>query len=167
MKKFFLILMISTPSWAATPAEVVDFAIRQSTMAIPLQTVTGDNPFTIVYSTVPTPAQRRTAEAIARTANVSDAALSAFDATLSSLGTDTVFANSRPAQQLVAGVAMVLLDEINLLRQRDADRAAAVAAATTLADLKTRWAAISTLSQRTPSQARAAVKNKIDAGGAN
>lgn len=64
-------------------------------------------------------------------------------------------------------VALVLLDEINVLRQRDRDRATDVAAAASLADLKIRWAARSGLPDRTATQARAAIENKIDSGGSD
>jgi hypothetical protein len=64
-------------------------------------------------------------------------------------------------------IALVLLDEINTLRQRDRDRSADVAASTSLADLKTRWAARSALNDRNLTQAKQALKDKIDAGSAD
>lgn len=66
--------------------------------------------------------------------------------------------------KFIRAVLLTILDEINLLRQRDRDRSADVAAATSLADLKTRWAARSALSDRTPAQARTSVTNKINSG---
>jgi hypothetical protein len=45
---------------------------------------------------------------------------------------------------------------LNILRTRDRDRSVDVAAATSLADLKTRWAAQSALNDRTLAQAKAA-----------
>src|SRR5688572_6634246 len=71
------------------------------------------------------------------------------------------------AAKLVRGILLVALDEINLLRQRDRDRSVDVAAATSLADLKTRWAARASLADRTGAQLKNAVENKIDAGSAD
>lgn len=76
-------------------------------------------------------------------------------------------ASSLPYSKLVRAVLLVVLDEINLLRQRDVDRSADVAAATSLADLKTRWAARSALSDRTGAQLKTTVANKINAGTAD
>lgn len=68
---------------------------------------------------------------------------------------------------LLRAIVLVLLDELNTLRQRDRDRAADVAAATSLADLKTRWAARPSLADRTAAQARAAVAAKLSDGSAD
>jgi len=65
---------------------------------------------------------------------------------------------------LIRAVAALLVDELNVLRQQFRDQAAAVAAATSLADLKTRWAALSATPDRTLAQARTAIANKINAG---
>ena len=58
----------------------------------------------------------------------------------------------------------LILDELNDLRKRDRDRAEDVAAAATLAALKTAWAARSTLADRTLAQAKTAFDSKIDGG---
>lgn len=55
-------------------------------------------------------------------------------------------------------------DEINLLRERDRDRSVDVAAATNLADLKTRWAARAALNDRTWAQLKTVLENKMDSG---
>ena|ERR1043166_797591 len=68
---------------------------------------------------------------------------------------------------LERGAALVIMDELNVLRQRDVDRSADVAAATSLADLKTRWAARSAFPQRTATQIKTAIQNKINAGDAD
>lgn len=65
------------------------------------------------------------------------------------------------------GAALVTMDELNILRQRDVDRSADVAASTSLADLKSRWAARSALPQRAGSQIKTAIQNKINAGDAD
>jgi hypothetical protein len=79
-------------------------------------------------------------------------------------------ATSDPAasSKLARAVVLVTLDEINLLRDFDAQLKAAVAAATSLANLQTRVAAISTnLTARTKAQLLSAIQSKIDAGDAD
>jgi hypothetical protein len=69
--------------------------------------------------------------------------------------------------KLLRSVLLVAVDEINLLRGRCRDQDAAVAAATSLADLKTRWAAVASadpLPDRTVQQAYNAVKAKVNSG---
>ncbi len=63
-------------------------------------------------------------------------------------------------------VASVLIDELNILRLWITDFKAAVAAATSLADLKTRVAAITpaSLPARTLAQAKTAIAAAIDSG---
>lgn len=63
------------------------------------------------------------------------------------------------------GLAKIMIDEINALRQRDVDRSTDVAAATNLSDLKTRWAARSALNDRTLAQAKTAYKALMDGSG--
>lgn len=60
--------------------------------------------------------------------------------------------------------ADIVKEEINILRQRDRDRSTDVAAAISLADLKARWALRSSLTDRTLSQLKTAIKNRIDDG---
>lgn len=81
---------------------------------------------------------------------------------------DSLFLSDAAANsKVLRSILLVVLDEINLLRQRDLDRSADVAAATSLADLKTRWAAEPSLTDRTVQQGRTAIQNKIDAGAAD
>lgn len=61
-------------------------------------------------------------------------------------------------------LADILKDEINILRKRDRDRSTDVAAATSLADLKTRWAARASLDDRTLSQLKTAIQDRVDSG---
>jgi hypothetical protein len=61
-------------------------------------------------------------------------------------------------------IAKLIIDEINDLRQWLVSFKAAVAAATTLADLKTRVAALPNMPDRTMSQAKSAYKALIDSG---
>lgn len=60
------------------------------------------------------------------------------------------------------GLVSLLIDEINVLRQRDRDRSADIAASTSLANLQTRWAARSALNDRTLAQAKTAYKTLMD-----
>ncbi len=64
--------------------------------------------------------------------------------------------------RILRAIVTLVVDEINILRTRDRDRSVDVAAATTLADLKTRWAARSSLANRTYAQAKTAIQNAID-----
>lgn len=74
-------------------------------------------------------------------------------------------------------IMLVLLDEINVtrgevnvLRKRDRDRTADIAASSSLADLKTRWAArpsLSDIPDRTVDQAKTAFQNKMNSGAAD
>lgn len=68
---------------------------------------------------------------------------------------------------LQRAVELVTRDEINILRQRDLDRASDVEEATSLTDLKTRWAARAPLEQRSVSQIKTAIQNKINSGDAD
>lgn len=63
---------------------------------------------------------------------------------------------------LLRAVADIVKDEINLLRERDRDRSVDVAAATTLTNLKTLWAARASLTDRTLAQIKTAIKARID-----
>jgi hypothetical protein len=71
-----------------------------------------------------------------------------------------------PADVLRA-VLLVIIDELNLHALKINSILDAVDAATSLADLKTRIGAITDYPQRTAAQAKQAVKDKIDTGGAD
>ena len=64
--------------------------------------------------------------------------------------------------RLMRTIVKLVVDEINTLRKRDRDRSVDVAAATSLADLKTRWAAESSLADRTYAQAKTAIEVLVD-----
>jgi hypothetical protein len=66
------------------------------------------------------------------------------------------------AGQRDRGIVLVSMDEVNALRDWVTQFKAATAAAATLADLKTRVAALPNLPQRTAAQAKAAIKARID-----
>lgn len=69
--------------------------------------------------------------------------------------------------RLMRAVVLTVLDEVNLLRAWVTAFKAAVAASTNLANLQTRVAALDNLPQRTASQVRTAIGNKITAGDAD
>jgi hypothetical protein len=64
-------------------------------------------------------------------------------------------------------ILLSVIDAFNVLRQRDTDRSQDVALATSLADLKVRWAARSSFSDITVQQAKNAVLAKINSGDAD
>ena len=66
-------------------------------------------------------------------------------------------------ERRMKAVVLVLVDEINLLRGWIAGFKAAVAASTSLADLKTRVAATAAMPDRTGAQAKTAIANKVAA----
>lgn len=86
---------------------------------------------------------------------------------LRSMAIDELNLGTQPLIKVARSVISLLVDELNLLRQRDNDRATDVAAALSLADLKVRWAARATLPDRTMAQAKNALQNKINAGTAD
>lgn len=95
----------------------------------------------------------------------SDAAQLAADNLAARASADDAIDNTKSAElKLLRGAAAVPVDEINTLRQWTVNFKAATAAATNLANLQTRVAALPTLNDRTLSQAVTAIKNKIDAG---
>jgi hypothetical protein len=65
------------------------------------------------------------------------------------------------AERITKGLALTILDALNRLSARIREGDAAVAAATSLADLKTRTAALSAVPDRTAEQLKAAVKAKV------
>jgi len=69
--------------------------------------------------------------------------------------------------EILRAVLLVIIDELNLHALKINSILDAVDAATSLADLKTRIAAITDYPQRTPAQAKQAVKDKITGGGAD
>jgi hypothetical protein len=64
------------------------------------------------------------------------------------------------AQRITKGLALTLLDEVNLLRDWITSFKAATAAATSLANLQTRVAALANVPERTAAQLKTAVYNK-------
>lgn len=77
---------------------------------------------------------------------------------------DEVMADMEALAQAARALALITMDEINLLRQWVADFKGQVAAASSLADLKTRVAALPNTPDRTTTQLKQAIRNRIDAG---
>lgn len=69
--------------------------------------------------------------------------------------------------KILRAVVILTVDELNILRQWVMSFKAAVAAATSLADLKTRVAALPNLNDRTNAQARNAIEDHVDNGNAD
>lgn len=111
--------------------------------------------------------QRTDAQAAVDAFDWSDPAQVSYENLQSRTQAVTLLSDPQPSPKVLRAVLLLTLDEINLLRQRDADRAADVAAATSLANLQTRWAARAALAQRTAAQLRTAITNKLNAGDAD
>ena len=76
----------------------------------------------------------------------------------------------QPLAKVLRAAKLVDLDEANRVRKRFRDQDAAVAAATSLADLKSRWATIAAaqpMSAVDIADVKTAIRNKIDAGDAD
>jgi hypothetical protein len=80
------------------------------------------------------------------------------------LALDAVSQELRREYMIDRAIAMVVIDEINSIRQWIMDFKAATAAAASLADFKTKVAALNDMPQRTGAQARAAINNKLSSG---
>lgn len=114
-----------------------------------------------------TPSQLAAAQAVIDTFDRSDSAQTAWENLQQRSAADALLSDPQATLKALRAALLGLVDQINILRERDNDRAADVAAATSLADLKTRWAARSAFSDITPAQAKAFVQNKIDSGSAD
>jgi hypothetical protein len=75
--------------------------------------------------------------------------------------------DTSPNAKCIRGALLLIMDELNILRQRDRDRAIDMAAGTSLANVQTRWAARSTLADRTASQIKTGVQTKVTDGTAD
>lgn len=105
-------------------------------------------------------------------------AIAAIDATNATTAANAVLPANRTSAKGISdstafegiqwrAIALVTLDELNNLRQWLASFKTEVAAATTLADLKTRVGTLPAMPDRTITQVKTAYKNKIDAGTAD
>ena len=135
---------------------------------VPVDTVTGDGPGVVVtYQAWATEAQRAAGAAVVAAFDWSQAAHDLWLRDRRRLAASALLDALGGESALVRAVVLVLVDDVNDLRQWVTSFKAAVAAATTLADLKTRVAALANTPDRTAAQARAAVANRITGGGAD
>lgn len=91
-----------------------------------------------------------------------DAAQAAWEASAAKAAASDGYDGTGAEYRLVRAVAKLAVDEINALRQWVTAFKAAVAAASSLADLKTRVAALPNVPDRTYAQARTAVQNLVN-----
>lgn len=94
-----------------------------------------------------------------------DAALAAAALTVARTGAKDQIVGTIPLPILLRALADILKDEINIVRGWTVSSKAEVAASSSLADLKTRVATLSTLNDRTLAQLKTAIQNRIDSGG--
>lgn len=88
-------------------------------------------------------------------------------ALLRTLAYTYVDTNPNTECKALRALILVIIDQFNILFQRDRDRAVDVSNATTLADLKTRWATRPTLNDRDITQVKPAIQAKLNAGTAD
>lgn len=114
------------------------------------------------YAATATPQQRADAAAVVAAFDWSAAADAAWlveqERTAAADGID---APTNDVARLLRALALMVLDEFNLHALRQAQLHAAIAAATSLADFKTRAATVPALPQRTAEQLIAAIKAKL------
>lgn len=94
--------------------------------------------------------------------NSVDAAIAAAEIAAAKLSAKNFLDLFTYQARLIRAIVKLIVDQFNVMRSRDRDRAADVAAATNLADLKTRWAARSALNDITYQQAKTAIDNLVD-----
>lgn len=145
----------------------LDAALRAA--GIPIDGVSGNQgSIRVDYQASATAAQILSGQAIVATFDWSDAATAQFNAKLQKDEATAVLDRSAlqaaiANERLHRSVVLVVLDEFNNHATFEASLLAAIAAATSLADLKIRVAAISAIPQRTALQLLNAVKAKIAA----
>ena len=145
---------------AAIAPALCDVAVRDiATLSFEVRDRPGATPLT--------PAQRTAALTALAALSWDDAALDAWEVTRQRGDAKAQYDDLAKLGKVLRAVVLVTLDEINTLRQWDADLKAAVAAATNFADLKTRIAALPGMPDRTGAQARTAVRNRLDNGSAD
>ena len=121
----------------------------------------------IDFDPTATPTQQTDAQSVVDAFDWSQGAQDAYDNAQARTQATVLVSDPQAQLKVLRALMLTALDEINLLRERDVDRAADVAVATSLVDLKTRWAARPALAARTAVQLRTAITNKINAGDAD
>jgi predicted DNA-binding transcriptional regulator YafY len=137
---------------------------------IPIDGASGDSAAVrIDFKPEATAPQRAQAEAIVAAFDWSDAAhqvwLAQQEKASASEALDRgVLQSASQAERIVIALAQMILDEFNTHSAQTSAMLAAIAAATSLADLKTRMALVSNIPQRTQQQLVNAIKAKINGG---
>lgn len=121
----------------------------------------------ISFDPAATAGQRTAAQGVVNAFDWSDAAQATYDNLQQRTAASNCVTESSAAGKLERATAGVLVDEINSLRQWITSFKAAVAAATTFADLKTRVAALANTPDRTLAQAKTAIQGKATSGAAD
>ncbi len=143
----------------------LDVAIRAA--GIPIDGVSGtQGSVRVDYQTSATPAQITQGDAIVAAFDWTPAADATFTARQAKVAAGSTFdggalQSAGASDRALIALVLLILDEFNTHSTFEAAMLAAIAAATTLADLKTRMAAITVVPQRTQAQLIAAIKNKI------
>ena len=96
-----------------------------------------------------------------------DAALAAANLASQRARAKGIFDSTASDGKVLKAIVLLLIDELNDLRGWLVDFKAEVAAASNLADLKTRVAGLPNMTDRTSAQARTAIRGKIDNGSAD
>lgn len=120
-----------------------------------------------VFATSASAADRATVNALIAGWSWTQTAQDAWSVTDQRSRATALLADPAGQEKLLRAVLLVLLDELNALREWLTSFKAATAAATTLADLKVRVAALPAMPDRTAAQARSAVAGKITDGSAD
>lgn len=131
---------------------------------IPIDGVSYDGSFTVAYQASATSQQIAQGESLKANFDFSQTAEDAWVVSQAESTAKSKYTNTDDLGRLFRAVVSLLIDELNTLREWDMSLQAAVAASTSLADLKTRVAALSSLPDRTVGQAATAINNKIDGG---
>lgn len=159
-KQIILLLFMSSLSWASTcDVSSVLVQIRPGAQ----WTMTNEDPSTLIWTstdTIPSSSEIQSGiDACNAEQTPSGQNLKARSDAIGSLLNSTT-----ERDKLIRAVLLTMFDENNNTRQWIQSFKAAVAASTSLADLKTRVAALPAMPDRTVQQAKTAVSNKIDSG---
>ena len=146
--------LVLTQAVVPPPVQGIDFEIADQTG--------GADPAIVMWNTVRLGPQPSAGDLAAVTQAQVD---TYYDALRVAAGTALINTDHGGTGKVLRAVAKLVVDEINILREWEVSLQAAVAAATSLADLKTRVAALPTLADRTLAQAKTAIVAALAAAG--
>jgi hypothetical protein len=121
----------------------------------------------ITFDPAATPAQQTAGQNAVTAFDWSDTAHAAWELTKDRAEATADLNDLAAPNKLLRALLLVLLDELNNIREWLVSFQNQVALATTLADLKTRVATLPAMPDRTAAQARTAIGNKITSGAAD